>query len=57
METVFKILLTLVLGLMVLAGTAGIVLGVIQGAWHGVLIGAVMLAIPYAWYREEHKDD
>lgn len=57
METVFKILLTLVLGLMVLAGTAGIVLGVIQGAWHGVLIGAVMLAIPYAWYKEEHKDD
>lgn len=57
MEKIFKIMLLVVLGLMVLAGTAGIVLGVIQGAWHGVFIGAVMLAIPYAWYKEEHKDD
>lgn len=57
METVFKILLTLVLAMLIIFGVAGIVQGIMQKALHGVLIGAFMLAIPYAWYREEHSDD
>lgn len=57
MEKIFKIMLLVVLGLMIIFGVAGIVQGIMQGALHGVLIGAFMLAIPYMWYKEEHKND
>lgn len=57
METIFKIMLLVVLALMIIFGVAGIIQGIMQKALHGVLIGAVMLAIPYMWYKEEHKDD
>lgn len=57
MEKIFKIMLLVVLALMIIFGVAGIVQGIMQKALHGVLIGAFMLAIPYAWYKEEHSDD
>ena len=57
MEKIFKIMLLVVLALMIIFGVAGIVQGIMQKALHGVLIGVFMLAIPYAWYREEHRDD
>ncbi len=57
MEKIFKIMLLVVLALMIIFGVAGIVQGIMQKALHSVLIGAFMLAIPYAWYREEHSDD
>lgn len=57
MEKIFKIMLLVVLALMITFGVAGIVQGIMQKALHGVLIGAFMLAIPYMWYKEEHKND
>lgn len=54
METVFKILLGIVLVFAFLIGAGSVIGGLIMGAWYTVLLGGIALALPLAWYAEEH---
>lgn len=57
MEKVFKVMLLIVMLIMLLTGVTGVVGGLIEGAWHAVLLGGMMLALLCAWYGEAHRDD
>lgn len=55
MEKVFRIFEMAINTVMVLLGITSIIGGLMTGMWHCYLIGAMCLAVPYVWWKEEKR--